>query len=95
MTGREKEIVPCIGCNQGCLDHIFNMKSVECMVDPRAGREFEVPPVKKAAKSKKVMVVGGGPAGLSAARTAAQAGHKVTLYEKEMILAARCPSHRP
>jgi len=91
MTGRAKEIVPCIGCNQGCLDRIFNMEPVECMVNPRAGREFEVPPVQKAAKPKKVMVVGGGPAGLSAARTAAQCGHKVTLYEKETSLGGQMP----
>lgn len=91
MTGRAKEIVPCIGCNQGCLDKIFNMEPVECLVNPRAGREFEVPPVQKAAQPKKVMVVGGGPAGLSAARTAAQAGHRVTLYEKEKHLGGQMP----
>ena len=91
VTGRSKEIVPCIGCNQGCLDRIFNMESVECMVNPRAGREFEVPPVKKAEKLKKVMIVGGGPAGLSAARTAAEAGHRVTLYEKEAYLGGQMP----
>jgi 2,4-dienoyl-CoA reductase (NADPH2) len=91
QTGRTKEIVTCIGCNQGCLDRIFNMEPVECMVNPRAGREFEVPPVKKAEKPRKVMVVGGGPAGLSAARTAAEAGHKVTLYEKEAFLGGQMP----
>ena len=91
MTGKASEIVPCIGCNQGCLDRIFNMEPVECMVNPRAGREYEVPPVQKASKPKKVMVVGGGPAGLSAARTAAQAGHKVTLYEKEASLGGQMP----
>ena len=42
MAGRTKEIVPCIGCNQGCLDRIFNFEPVECLVNPRAGREFEV-----------------------------------------------------
>jgi 2,4-dienoyl-CoA reductase (NADPH2) len=91
MTGRTNEIVPCIGCNQGCLDRIFSMEPVECMVNPRAGREFEIPPVQKAARSRKVMVVGGGPAGLSATRTAAQAGHKVTLYEKEAHLGGQMP----
>ncbi|MGE5844096.1 MAG: FAD-dependent oxidoreductase [Syntrophaceae bacterium] len=91
MTGRAKEIVPCIGCNQGCLDRIFNMEPAECLVNPRAGREYEVPPVQKAAKPKKVMVVGGGPAGLSAARTAAQCGHNVTLYEKEPALGGQMP----
>jgi len=100
MTGRAKEIVPCIGCNQGCLDRIFNMEAVECLVNPRAGREFEVPPVRKTERPKKVMVVGGGPAGLSAARTAAQAGHEVTLYEKnprlggQVLLAAAAEERR-
>ncbi|MCU0553878.1 MAG: FAD-dependent oxidoreductase [Syntrophales bacterium] len=91
MAGRTKEIVPCIGCNQGCLDRIFNFEPVECLVNPRAGREFEVPPVQEAAAPKKVMVVGGGPAGLSAARTAAQAGHRVTLYEREATLGGQMP----
>jgi len=100
MTGRAKEIVPCIGCNQGCLDRIFNMEPVECLVNPRAGREFEVPPVQKAARRKKIMVVGGGPAGLTAARTAARAGHAVTLYEKlaelggQMVLAGATEERR-
>ena len=100
MTGRAKEIVPCIGCNQGCLDRIFNMEPVECLVNPRAGREFEVPPVQKAARPKKIMVVGGGPAGLTAARTAARAGHAVTLYEKlaelggQMVLAGATEERR-
>ncbi len=91
MTGRTGEISPCIGCNQGCLDRIFSMEPVECLVNPRAGRECEVPPVQKTAKPKKVMIVGGGPAGLSAARTAAQAGHKVILYEKEAWLGGQMP----
>ncbi|MGB4189584.1 MAG: FAD-dependent oxidoreductase [Syntrophales bacterium] len=100
MTGRTEEIVPCIGCNQGCLDRIFNMEPVECLVNPRAGREFEVPPVQKAARRKKIMVVGGGPAGLTAARTAARAGHAVTLYEKlaelggQMVLAGATEERR-
>jgi len=100
MTGRVREIVPCIGCNQGCLDRIFNMEAVECLVNPRAGREFEVPPVQKSRIPKRVMVVGGGPAGLSAARTAAQAGHEVTLYEKnprlggQVLLAAAAEERR-
>ena len=50
MTGRTNEIVPCIGCNQGCLDRIFSMEPVECMVNPRAGREFEIPPVAESGK---------------------------------------------
>jgi 2,4-dienoyl-CoA reductase (NADPH2) len=81
--GRLDEIVPCIGCNQGCFDHVFELKPVECMVNPRVSHEFEVSPALSAAtQPKKVMVIGGGPAGLVAAVTAARAGHKVALYEK-------------
>jgi 2,4-dienoyl-CoA reductase (NADPH2) len=81
-NGRLNEFTPCIGCNQGCLDNVFVMKPIECMVNPRAGRELDVPPVSKTETAKRVMVIGGGPGGLSAARTAAEAGHAVTLYER-------------
>jgi len=84
--GKSDEIVPCIGCNQGCFDHVFELKPIECMVNPRVSREFEIPPTVKTSQPKKIIVVGGGPAGLSAAGTAARAGHKVTLYEKSSRL---------
>ena len=84
--GKLDEIVPCIGCNQGCLDHVFELKPIECTVNPRVSHEFEVPPSIKASQPKKIMVIGGGPAGLVAAVTAACAGHKVTLYEKTQEL---------
>lgn len=99
-NGRTNEITPCIGCNQGCLDNVFVMKPIECMVNPRAGHELEVPPTSKTATPKKVMIIGGGPGGLSAARTAAQAGHTVTLYEKseslggQLSLAGALPEKR-
>ncbi|MBN2299031.1 MAG: FAD-dependent oxidoreductase [Deltaproteobacteria bacterium] len=80
--GRADQIMPCIACNQGCFDHIFRLEAVACMANPRAGREALVPSVMKADKPKKVIVIGGGPAGLSAAATAAELGHKVELYEK-------------
>jgi len=80
-TGREREIVHCIGCAQGCFDHLFQLKPVACLCNPRAGKEKETL-VKKAAAPKKVMVIGGGAAGMSAAAAAADLGHEVTLYEK-------------
>ena len=80
--GRLDEITLCIGCNQGCLDNSLRHRPVECMVNPRVGREHEVANKVQATHPKKVMVVGGGPAGLFAAKTAALAGHRVTLYEK-------------
>jgi 2,4-dienoyl-CoA reductase (NADPH2) len=87
--GRLDEIVPCIACNQGCFDHIFAAQPVGCLMNPRAGYEGEYRldgstglTVGPAAKAKRVMVIGGGPAGMEAAITAAVRGHQVTLYEK-------------
>ncbi|MFH1436722.1 MAG: FAD-dependent oxidoreductase [Pseudomonadota bacterium] len=80
-TGREREIVHCIACAQGCFDHIFKLQIVECLCNPRAGHEKETA-IEKAAVSKKVMVAGAGPAGMSAAVAAADRGHRVTVYEK-------------
>ncbi|MFO8031682.1 MAG: FAD-dependent oxidoreductase, partial [Desulfohalobiaceae bacterium] len=80
--GREEEIVHCIACGQGCLDNIFRMQSVECMCNPRAGHELEIS-IQPAEKGKKILVVGGGPAGLSVALAAAQRGHRALLYEAQ------------
>jgi 2,4-dienoyl-CoA reductase (NADPH2) len=79
-AGQEKEIVHCIACAQGCFDHLFQLKPVACLCNPRAGREKETE-ARQAEEPKKVMVVGGGAAGMSAAVSAADLGHDVTLYE--------------
>ncbi len=80
--GREDEINTCIGCNQACLDHVFDNKKASCLVNPFACRETEKEWEIKPAKSpKRIAVVGGGPAGLAFAATASQRGHKVTLFE--------------
>jgi 2,4-dienoyl-CoA reductase (NADPH2) len=95
-TGREHEIVHCVGCAQGCFDNVFKLRAVECLCNPRAGYERERT-LEKAASPKKVMVVGGGPAGMTAAAAAAERGHRVTLYEKadrlggQLLLAAAPP----
>lgn len=78
--GRSDEINTCIGCNQACLDHIFNGKVASCLVNPRACHETELN-FKAATKPKKIAVVGAGPAGLSFATYAASRGHKIKLYE--------------
>ncbi len=80
--GRLDEIVRCLACNQGCFDHIFSLQTVACLVNPRAGHEGEYK-LERVAKPKNVLVVGGGPAGMEAALTAAARGHRVTLLEKD------------
>ncbi len=96
QDGREKEILHCIACAQGCFDNLFKLKHVECLCNPKAG--YECDGVCEIAKTPKtVMVIGGGPAGMNAAIAAADRGHQVTLYEKsdelggQLYLAATPP----
>jgi len=79
------EIRKCVGCNQGCLESVFASGSVRCLVNARAGREDETV-IYPAEIKKRVLVVGGGPAGMEAARVAALRGHRVTLWEKARVL---------
>jgi 2,4-dienoyl-CoA reductase (NADPH2) len=83
--GKSDLIYHCIACNQGCFDSVFQMMPVTCTVNPRAGMEGELKSV-PAAEPKKVLVIGGGPAGMKAACTAAERGHEVILIEKERAL---------
>lgn len=85
QEGREDEILHCIGCGQGCFDHVFLLRPVECLVNPKAGHETD-PAIVKADKAKKVAIVGGGPAGINAALAAKERGHDVTIYEKQEYL---------
>ena len=80
QENRADEINTCIGCNQACLDHVFSGLMTSCLVNPRACHETELHIV-ATTDVKKIAVVGAGPAGLSAATTAASRGHQVTLFD--------------
>ncbi|MCW8894122.1 MAG: NAD(P)/FAD-dependent oxidoreductase, partial [Deltaproteobacteria bacterium] len=82
---QEQKIVHCVACAQGCFDNLFKMKAVECLCNPRAGKEAATTP-KMTDNPCKLMVVGGGAAGMSAAIATAEQGHTVTLYEQGMQL---------
>ncbi|HHV79579.1 MAG TPA: FAD-dependent oxidoreductase [Firmicutes bacterium] len=81
LEGRTDDIRPCIGCHDGCLGRIFLARPLSCAVNPACGREKEYG-IAPAGDKKSVMVVGGGIAGMEAARVAALRGHTVDLYEK-------------
>ena len=81
--GREADTIPCIGCNQGCAGSLALGLPITCITNPAAGREVSRPEPSRrpAATAREVLVVGGGPAGLEAAATAAARGHRVSLWE--------------
>jgi len=81
MEGRIEDIRPCIACGR-CYDRVFPGLPLECSVNPQMGYEAEYK-TRPVSRPMKVLVVGGGPAGMEAARVAAERGHKVTLWEKK------------
>lgn len=79
-TGKSDEINTCIGCNQACLDHVFSGIMTSCLVNPRACHETEINIIPTTA-TKKLAVIGAGPAGLAFSTSAAKRGHDVTLFD--------------
>ena len=97
--GRLDEIRRCIACNEGCIGPNFLSMPIACSINYETGRE-QMGPITPAETKKTVMVIGGGAAGLEAARVAALRGHQVDLYEKndslavELDIAAKAPSRQ-
>jgi len=87
QENRREEIRICVACNQACFDYMLDFKPVTCILNPQAGYESDPQyRIEKASVRKRVLVAGGGPAGMEAARVAALRGHRVTLIEKEAQL---------
>jgi len=95
-------VIPCVGCNQGCIGHYHAGVAIGCLMNPRTGRERSLPrPAPAGAPARRsVLVAGGGPAGIAAAVEAAAAGHRVVLAERDgalggqLRIAGRAPAHR-
>lgn len=85
-ANRDDAVIPCVGCNEGCVARLRERKAVAWRRESRTGCEGMYPRT-PAAVSKHVVIVGGGPAGMQAALVAAERGHRVTLFEKRTRLA--------
>lgn len=100
LKGDSSSIRPCIGCNQGCLDSVFRLRPVSCLVNAEAGREAELGPITPSSQPQKILVIGAGSAGMEFARVAALRGHKVTIWEEkdhlggQLSLAAAPPGRK-
>ena len=81
LEGRAEDVRACIACNQACIGHFHKGLPISCIQHPETGRERVFGELQQASKHKRIVVVGGGPAGMKAAAVAAQRGHAVTLYE--------------
>ncbi len=86
QEGRVDDIRACIACNQACIGHMLNGISISCIQHPETGRELDYGTLKPTGTPRKILIAGGGPAGLKAASVAAARGHEITLYEAKPVL---------
>ncbi len=80
-SGRAEDVRACIACNQACIGHFHKGLPISCIQHPETGRELQYGQLQPAVARKRIMIAGGGPAGMKAAAVAARRGHEVTLYE--------------
>jgi 2,4-dienoyl-CoA reductase-like NADH-dependent reductase (Old Yellow Enzyme family)/thioredoxin reductase len=85
-AGRREEVRLCTGANEGCIGRLYQGLAIRCVQNPLIGHEAELAAVVPARASRRIVVVGGGPAGMEAARLAAERGHRVTLFEEADVL---------
>ncbi|MFC1825380.1 FAD-dependent oxidoreductase [Thermodesulfobacteriota bacterium] len=85
MEGNADDIRRCVACNQGCMEYLIQEKRITCIHNPTAGKERELQ-IEPVAEKKKVLIIGGGVAGMEAALVAAQRGHQVKIWEKSAYL---------
>jgi 2,4-dienoyl-CoA reductase-like NADH-dependent reductase (Old Yellow Enzyme family)/thioredoxin reductase len=95
--GRLDEIRHCLGCNEGCWGHVETMRPISCAFNPVVGREEYWGEIRNTSSPKRVVIIGGGPAGCEAARVASNAGHSVVVFEAgpelggQTLIAAKGP----